>query len=271
MQIIDQLDLQQLKDFFIMKVSENLVLWITTGFLLTFSAYLEKFGVAAKRPFSLTDLTISNPFIEFEKYNNTKLFLACGILPICIATIFIFSDKKNGKFHRFYKMISCFLFALGLSVFITTFLKVRFAKLRPDFLARCKPILKDNEISRTLLYTEEICSAPFGEFTLNDGYKSCPSGHSTVSICCMLFFSLWLYYGYGKNNKTKVMKILSFTPMLLAFDIATSRIYDFKHGYFDILSGSLIGALGAIVSVYHLGINHEEQEGEYFEDTILPL
>lgn len=259
---------------FMRKVSENLLLWITNGILLTLSLYIELFSVPAKRPFSLDDISISNPYVEFEKYSNTKLALVCGILPILLTSIIIVFDKKNNKFTRFYKAISCFVFSLSITVFITTFLKVRLAKLRPDFLARCAPDLsKISSTSKTIaLYTEEICTYPYGHFILNDGYKSCPSGHSTVSVTGMLFFSLWFYNEYAKTNKNGIIKMLCFVPFLIALDVATSRIYDFKHGYYDIITGSIIGAFGAVLGVYNLDLFAEDDEDEFpYNSSILPV
>lgn len=247
------------------RVKENLLLWGTILSLLLISIYLETLTLPAKRPFSLTDIDISYPFIEQEKYPDSTLFLFCILGPFVLMSILTLFDKINGKFHRFYKTTSCFSFAVALTSFVTTFLKKRLAKLRPDFLARCKPNV-DISKAKDLMYSENICSAPYGEFLLNDGYKSCPSGHSSMSMCGMVFLSLWLYVTYGKRSKNGLISVMCFTPLLLAVDVATSRIYDFKHGYFDILFGSFIGIACTIVSIIYIEFDLKDEP-----DNILPI
>lgn len=252
------------------KVKENNFLWSTIIILATSSIYMEGFSTAAKRPFSLTDPSISYPFIKSEKYDNLKLFLICVILPFALVSLLTFIDKVENKFHRFYKTTTCYAFALSLAVFLTTFLKIRLAKLRPDFLARCGPNIKSSELSN-ILYDEIVCTAPLGEFALNDGYKSCPSGHSTLSMCGMLFLSIWLYQTYGKKTKNGLVSILCFAPMLVSFDVATSRIYDFKHDYYDILSGSIVGVTSTIISVVFIKLCDVDDDYDNENSGLLPI
>lgn len=255
------------------KAKGNILLWATTFSLFLLAIYWEVFSTPAKRPFSISDPRISNPFVEYERYDNFKLASLCVLLPLLAMSLLILVDNQRDKFHRFYKCVSVFTFSTGLSVFLTTFAKVRLTKLRPDFLARCGPILSKTD-ARTILYTEEICSMPLGEFLLDDGYKSCPSGHSTLAVSGMLFVSLWLYHTYGKNlsranNSGRIMRILCFSPMLLAIDICASRIYDFRHDYFDILCGGTVGALSTIIGVVVLDLSETVIDSE--AEVILPV
>lgn len=253
---------------FLVKVKNNLLLWGTSSTLIILAIYLELFATAARRPFSLTDKTISYPFIENEKYGDISLLLLGYVFPQLLMLALVVTDSKGQKFFRFYKTISCFTFAVALAVFTVTFSKIRLAKLRPDFLARCGPVAKSLETSSQTLYTEEVCSSPFGKAILNDGYKSCPSGHSTISMCGMLFLSLWLFRSYGQNQKSGVLKLLCFAPLFLALDVITSRIYDFKHDYFDILSGSIVGAGAVLVSGAFIELNEDDDSDV---DPLLPL
>lgn len=252
------------------KMKENVLLWSITIILIVISLYTESYFEAAKRPFSITDAKISYPFTLYERYDDFKLLSVCVVLPLILTTMIIMVDYNtfNQKFQKFYKTTSCFSFAIAITVFITTFLKIRLAKLRPDFLSRCSPNIELDEINQNIIYTEEICTAPFGEKILNDGYKSCPSGHSAVSTCGMLFLSLWIYKHYGKNNKNGIIPILCFAPLLITIDVVTSRIYDFRHDYYDIISGTVIGALGTLISIKYI----ELEEGKDDEmEIILPI
>lgn len=251
------------------RAQENALLWATISTLIILAGYMEKIATPAKRPFSLQDSTISYPFTESERYPENWLFILCIIGPLLVTSSLIFTDEIKGKFHRFYKTTTCLTFSIALTGFLTAFLKIRFAKLRPDFLARCGVDMEKVAMSGTsvLLHEEIVCSAPYGANILADGYKSCPSGHSSISTCGMLFVSLWLFHTYGKHNKNRLVKLICFTPVLLSLDIITSRIYDFRHGYIDILLGTVIGATCTILSVSYLDLSNVAES----EDIILPL
>ncbi|TID28722.1 hypothetical protein CANINC_002349 [Pichia inconspicua] len=250
------------------KVRDNALLWTIILLLNALSIVFELTSIPATRPFSLTDISISYPFVEAERYDDLTLLFLSIMLPIALFGTFISLDNKNCKFHRFYEAISGFLFGIGLSMIFTTFLKVRMAKLRPDFLARCAPLLKKGE-SEIGLFTHEICSAPFGERILNEGFKSNPSGHSSLASASMLFFSLWLYDTYGRKSHNKMISLICFSPLFIAFDVATSRIYDFKHDYYDIYFGTIIGIVGALIGFLY--IYESERDNEDTGNTILPV
>lgn len=250
------------------KIRDNVFLWTLIFGLNAVSIVIELTSIPATRPFLLNDVSISYPFIESETYSDVGLIFIAIFLPVMLFGVFIYLDSKNDKFHRFYKAVSGLLFGIGLSMILTTFLKVRMTKLRPDFLARCAPLLKKGE-SGVGLFTHNICSAPFGERILYEGFKSNPSGHSSLAFAAMLFVSMWLYDTYGRKLQNRVLSLMCFSPLFLALDVATSRIYDFKHDYYDITFGTFIGLAGTIISFFCIyeGRNFEEDP----ENTILPL
>lgn len=260
-------DLKDLMTKFQELAKENLMLWSSILGLLIVSFYMEKIATPAKKPFSLSDPTIAYPFTENERYSENMLFIVCLLFPLLIITMLIVIDDIGSKFQRFYKSTSCFSFAIALSAFMTSFLKIRIAKLRPDFLARCDPTNIGELSNNVLLYDESICSAPLGQFILNDGYKSCPSGHSSMSMCGMLFLSIWLYLTYGKTCQRGLLKLMCFIPLLLSFDVITSRIYDFRHGYFDVMFGTFVGIVCTLLSIINIELTIADMNAE----VILPL
>lgn len=249
------------------KIKDNIILWVLIFGLNTISIATESLVPPATRPFSLTDVSISYPFTEAETYTTLWLGIVVIVFPTTLFLGLIILDNKPTKFQRFYKAISGLLFGVGVSMFITTFLKVRMAKLRPDFLARCVPILKKGE-SSTGLFTQEICSAPFGRTILLDGYRSNPSGHSSLAFSTMLFLSMWLLDVYGQKSNSGLMKITCFLPLFVAFDIFTSRIYDFRHDYYDVYFGTVIGIFASVISFYYV---YKDKSDDEEPNSILPL
>ena len=95
---------------------------------------------------------------------------------------------------------------LGVSLagtfFVVNGLKDLCGKPRPDFLARCQPDLSNirdhivGGLGLTLdealvLVSQTICTDRSFN-TLNDGFASFPSGHSSIAFAGLLYFSLWL-------------------------------------------------------------------------------
>ncbi|GMM29425.1 phosphatidate phosphatase [Martiniozyma asiatica (nom. inval.)] len=249
------------------KIRNNILPWIVIALTVICSGYMEVLATPAKRPFSLTDASIGYPFAVSQKYNDFMLFVTAVIVPFGVISLISFIDNSKTesiqtRFHHYYITTMKFFLSIGITIFLTTFLKIRLAKLRPDFLERCGPDISLKEIASNssdtiLLYDESICTMPLGRRLLDDGYKSCPSGHSSVAICGLGFLAIWLLQRYAYttensedgNNVKKLngsVWVLSCIPLLLALDIATSRIYDFRHAYWDIITGLIVGIIGLI-------------------------
>lgn len=249
------------------KVRSNLAVWVVISTLVVSSGYMELMATPAKRMFSLVDPAISNPFELHEKYNDAWLMIMSVFVPIVLFTGVIFADFKiSDKFHTFYNTLVEFCLGVSTTMFLTTFLKIRLAKLRPDFLERCGPALKLLKNANATLYDESVCTAPMGTRILADGYKSCPSGHSSMSVVGLGFVSLWLIRRYYSKSQVKSLVVfVGLLPTLLALDVATSRISDFRHSYVDVMSGCVVGIVGLAVAAFA----HEETDDK--NEVILPV
>eukprot|EP01105_Mastigella_eilhardi_P021609 TRINITY_DN5248_c0_g1_i2.p1 TRINITY_DN5248_c0_g1~~TRINITY_DN5248_c0_g1_i2.p1 ORF type:complete len:179 (-),score=35.89 TRINITY_DN5248_c0_g1_i2:166-702(-) len=127
-------------------------------------------------------------------------------------------------------------FALGLAqacatdLFVTASIKFAAGKYRPNF-ANLPADLQEVE-----------------------GRLSFPSGHSSISFAGMLYLSLYLA---GKlrvfvHNSGEYWKLLIVCfPQAVAVFVAISRTRDYWHDFTDVLAGSVIGCVVAIVC-YHL-------------------
>lgn len=99
--------------------------------------------------------------------------------------------------------------------------------------------------------------------------QSFPSGHSSLSMCSMLYLTLYLlgkinlaksYHGrfvlnlgrFGQLRYAPAIAIAATTFMWLSLYISISRIHDNWHHPSDVLAGSSIGAAIAVF-FYHVG------------------
>lgn len=155
---------------------------------------------------------------------------------------------------------------------------------RPYFLAVCMPDVSragaHNETGlngvgfQHVMYTTEVCTQT-DAMKLKTAITSFPSGHSTAAFAGFGFQFLWMNakLKVWADHKPAFWKLaLVMLPLLLAVMIACSLTIDAAHNWYDIVGGSVIGAVMAVASyrtsyaaVWDWRFNHLPlQRGEAF-------
>ena len=184
------------------------------------------------------DLSLNYPFNEREPVPDWVVVVVCVILPILFYCFIGLLYGPTGDTRA----ILCTLFiAVGLSELITDLVKLYCGRFRPNFYNMCG---FDSVTKKCLV--EDL-------HRLHDSRKSFPSGHASVSVTSMLVLSFYLAGKVGVQRcvpsiKVKLYYLLSFTPMLFAIFVAASRVHDFYHHPADIVGGSLIGGICAVMA-----------------------
>lgn len=87
-----------------------------------------------------------------------------------------------------------------------------------------------------------------------DGRRSFPSGHSATSFAGLFYLSLWLAGKlrlFHPNRSGETWKVLlCFVPTFCAFFIAITRTRDYYHNFSDIIAGSDIGIIAALIGYF---------------------
>src|SRR4051812_1735047 len=122
--------------------------------------------------------------------------------------------------------MSLILGSLILTSFITDVIKNAVGRPRPDLISRCKPVPRtpDNK-----LVTIDVCTET-DPHTLQDGWRSFPSGHSSFAFAGLGFLALFI------SGQTHVFRprtdlgrvLLALAPLLGAAMIAISRCEDYR-------------------------------------------
>ncbi|KAJ5145210.1 hypothetical protein N7448_002602 [Penicillium atrosanguineum] len=221
--------------------------------------------------FSLTNISLQYPYAVHERIPIQYALCISGLFPLVLVIVYtlfldgLFShhkptDPASGKRKlrgpwrwkdRLWEMncgILGLLLSQGLAFVITQVLKNACGKPRPDIIDRCQPRAGSLDLTPYGLSNSTICT---GEAALiKDGFRSWPSGHSSSSFAGLFYTSLWLG---GKlhimDNRGETWKtLLVMIPILAATLVAVSRIMDARHHPFDVITGSLLGVVCAIVS-----------------------
>lgn len=162
-----------------------------------------------------------------------------------------------------YSWISALIFSLVLELFCSCILKVYVGRLRPDFLSRLAAhgytasttrdpvtgVKVPNPHDDPQFFCDlgkTITSSP----SLKDGRLSFPSGHSSTSFAVATTLVLFLFAHLRpfafRGSFLRLCVCLS--PFWLGLICAASRTRDNKHNFSDILAGSLIGFVSALIA-----------------------
>ena len=252
---------------FSLHLARDLVLCYAYWYLATYTAkaYLESSGALNIRPIPyqttkagdvLLDLQLANDLVRKpdQIFNSAKLWIISFKLPlmimILIGAIFPLISAKipnNNSFVNIHAGTCYILTAWGSSELFTNIFKFYVGRLRPNFYAMCG---FDKE---TLQCANDV------EMQM-EARMSFPSGHSSRSFCGLLCVVLILLgrVGIARNigsirasARGKLLLLLSFTPLLLAFWCATSRLVDNWHHSSDIIAGTVLGSVCALIG-YHI-------------------
>lgn len=145
--------------------------------------------------------------------------------------------KDVGKeLHLWHVSMLALFLVLTTNGLITCCLKVVIGNLRPDFLARCQ--LDPAKAGNT--FTIADCRQP-DLYTLYDGLRSTPSGHSSFAVSGLGYLYVWQRQFIVGDKKRYL-----WCPVLAALVMVT-RVVDHKHHWYDLLCGSAVGGLSLLI------------------------
>jgi len=196
-----------------------------------------------KRQFSLEDTSLRHTFAVHERVPDFALYMIAFVAPLVIQPIInLISVQSWWDLHA---STLGLILSLALTGSITQFTKITVGRPRPDVIDRCIPL--SGAVDPPLgLSTVNICTQT-DMAILHDGWRSFPSGHSSLSFAGLGFLSFYmagkvhLFDRRGHARKTW----LALTPLSGAALVAISRTMDYRHHWQDVTVGSLLGLLVA--------------------------
>ncbi|KAI0046682.1 PAP2-domain-containing protein [Auriscalpium vulgare] len=249
--------------------------WILT--LVLAAAFLSLDKVSGfKREFSVSDTSLLHPFAEHERVPDWALYIIAIVSPLILqwlidlATIRSWWDAHN----------SALGVVLGLSITgsITQLVKITVGRPRPDLISRCRP--DAGTVDPPLGLSSVAICHPRTTRMIEDGFRSFPSGHSSLSFAGLGFLA---FYIAGKTHlfdkRGHAAKAwLALLPLSGAALVAISRTEDYRHHWQDVFVGSLLGIVVAYFSYrqYYPPLSSELSHRPYAPrihsgDPILPV
>lgn len=200
-----------------------------------------------KREFDLNDTSIQHTFAVHERIPNWMLVCICFGAPILLLPLINFATVRS--LWDWHISSLGLILSLGLTGTITNVVKICVGRPRPDLIDRCQPIAGSVNAAVYGLSNHTICTQT-DRYILNDGFRSFPSGHSSLSFAGLGFLSLYLagklhlFDMRGHTGKSW----LSVTPLVGAALTAVSRTMDNRHHWQDVTTGSILGITIAFFS-----------------------
>lgn len=221
--------------------------WVTVIILIFIFFQVVEHWEPFHRQFYINDSKLLHPFATKQRVTDNQLYMYSTLIPgiiIVITSLFI-APTNVDKLHLIQLSLLGLLFSVSSVSVLTDILKCWIGNPRPDFVERCGP---DPQTPLNTLVDISICTSPLGPMYLFDGLKSTPLGHSSMAFGGLLYLSLW-YIGQFQVLKRERHRmgllLVAALPVLFAAYIALSRTQDYRHHFFDIGFGSLLGIVFA--------------------------
>lgn len=256
------------------QLTRRLLIELLIFVVLTIPICIFEFAIEpARRGFFCDDESIRYPFRD-NTVTPVMLGLLSGALP---ALIFIVVEyvcyMRAGELGTTVELlnwqISAWLIELGrqfvyfgfgmlLTFDATEVGKYTIGRLRPHFMAVCQPQLDDGSVcsdpQNLHRYVENYECLGVG-YTIADVRQtrlSFPSGHSSIAFYSLVYVALYLQRKLSWNSSKLARHFLQFMLIMAAWYTALSRVMDSWHHWSDVLAGSLIGVVGALITANYI-------------------
>ncbi|KAK9301644.1 hypothetical protein QLX08_006066 [Tetragonisca angustula] len=220
------------------------------------------FGKPYERGFFCNDESLYHPF-HTSTVTSAMLYVIGLLLPICTMIIgeYFYARRCDADTTKIlfgyniptwlwgaYEKIGVFGFGAAATVLITDVAKYTIGRLRPHFVTLCAPNVNCNLPENQHRYIENYsCTSNISRRLLKEIRLSFPSGHSSFSAYTMIYLALYLQLRMTWKGSKLLKHFLQLLCLLMAWFTALSRVSDYKHHWSDVLAGSTLGTIVALV------------------------
>ncbi|ESO95337.1 hypothetical protein LOTGIDRAFT_117144, partial [Lottia gigantea] len=208
-----------------------------------------------QRGFFCYDESLLHPY----KSSTVKVtVLYCVGFSIPIVTLIIVCKQKIAKSANYQRLILTkwvkmwlpilifFFFGAALNHLLTNIAKYTLGRLRPHFLTVCQPDYALFNCSMGII-EENVCTGNLK--LIKEARVSFPSGHASMITYTMMYALIYLEVRFTWRGLLLMKPLLQTMLFCIAYYISMSRISDYKHHWSDVLGGSILGIIIALVMV----------------------
>ncbi|KAG9355036.1 hypothetical protein JZ751_001749 [Albula glossodonta] len=198
--------------------------------------------------YPLKDDTISYQLLGGVMIPLTVLSMVFGeCLSVYFKRIKSKSAVRNNYVACVYKAVGTFVFGAAMSQSLTDIAKYSIGRLRPHFLDVCKPAWEHINCKSGGYIDNFTCTGD--RVMVDEARLSFYSGHSSFSMYCMLFLTLYIQARLQTTWARLLRPTIQFFLISASIYVGLSRVSDYKHHWSDVLTGLIQGAVVAILTV----------------------
>ncbi|XP_043479184.1 putative phosphatidate phosphatase [Leptopilina heterotoma] len=220
------------------------------------------FGKPYKRGFFCNDESLNHPFQD-STVTSPMLYVIGVLLPVSTMMVAEYLHARNtGQQSKVllgfnipawvwtsYCKIGLFGFGAFATILTTDVGKYTIGRLRPHFMKVCVPSVNCSLPENHHQYIEDfVCTAKNLSPKMSKELRlSFPSGHSSFSFYAMVYLVLYLELRFTWKGSKLLKNVLQFICLLAAWFTALTRVSNYKHHWSDVLAGSVLGTVIAVI------------------------
>eukprot|EP00759_Apiculatamorpha_spiralis_P020313 PhF_6_TR25732/c0_g1_i1/m.36267/K18693/DPP1, DPPL, PLPP4_5; diacylglycerol diphosphate phosphatase / phosphatidate phosphatase len=225
--------------------------WLMTAVIYYISCTNLDIMVMNCRPYSISDGTLDFPLLP----STVGTFEMACVFFSPILTFIAVQWYCGLNWHELHNALLGYAQSNAITLIITRPLKLFVGRLRPDWLDR----LRSAGFTTTQMSDWQAMCAVRLDIVM-EGRKSFPSGHSSASMCEMIFLCLYLIYKFKvRKNSSYFGLVMSLIPLYIALFVCASRLHNFWHHGSDVLAGAFMG-IGVAVLTFKLNFDVKNDE-----------
>ncbi|VDN60173.1 unnamed protein product [Dracunculus medinensis] len=202
---------------------------------------MEYFVNPVNRGFFCNDNSIYFPYKQ-EIINSTLLAF---IIFVMIVVIVSFSYSNCLHVAKIANISVHCLFAIFINLYICQLTKLSVGRLRPHFLAVCRPNIDLEACANTLKYIETYnCTGPYN--VVRQARLSFFSGHASIAMTALYLQARFPRHLYGLGS----LPLIQMFVLSIALFVGFTRIRDNSHHPSDVLAGYIFGTIVSIIAVF---------------------
>lgn len=227
------------------------------------------FGVPRHQAIPCSDASIRYPYRDSTVPSWTVFLfgVVVNVFTICLgeyllfrrrllqcAEVVMFGKRVHPCIQSTYCWLVLFHFGYAATMVLTFLGKLTLGRLRPHFMSVCD--LDIGELCQDQVYIETY-SCRGDPAILREARLSFPSGHSSGAFYPAVFVIVYMHYRIRSSPLTKAC--VQVLVLCFASFTAISRVADYKHHATDVLAGTVLAILMALLTTLGWGRIHEQK------------
>lgn len=216
-----------------------------------------------ERPFFPNNPSTSLPYTTSGTVPFAPVYLVIAPVSLVILLIELFAAPeprltRAQRLRTWLQVSLAMLVTCVVNAAVTEYSKVVFGSLRPDFQWRC------TGVAHPAVLTGWNGTCTGSAKLVQDGRKSFPSGHTSMSAAVATFVALYLFWismsrrvsytgsGRLRDELWQLVGSIAYFPWMIAGWVAYTRVNDNRHHLRDVVAGYFLGVLTACFFFAHM-------------------